>query len=263
MSEHSKENEIRLQETIYGTSDTEDVSPAPAASASKYIPLKYRSADEQPREKLMEQGAESLTDEELIAILVSTGTKQRSAIDISNDLLETAGRDLITLHRNGWKEMEKVPGIGPAKAVTIYAAIELGYRMRNRTSKLDKISDSKDIVAIIRNDIEMLDHEELWLLFLNNCNKVIKKHRLSQGGLTSTLFDIRVAMKEAILADATGVIMAHNHPSGNINPSDQDKNITREMKRACGYMGMRLLDHVIIVGNGYFSFFDEGVLSSL
>lgn len=230
-------------------------------SEYKNLSIKEWSAEDRPREKFLKKGVQSLSDTELLAILIGSGTKNISAVELSKVILAAADNNLIRLGKFSLKDLEQNKGIGRVKALVILAALELGRR-RNYAEALEKkkISCSKDVFDLFHPLLADLSHEEFWILLLNRANFIIDKSRISQGGLTGTVIDTRIILKNAIEKLASGLILCHNHPSGNTRPSDSDKIITMKLKEASGIMDISLLDHIIIAGNNYFSFADEGII---
>ena len=223
--------------------------------------IKDWAIEDRPREKLLYRGIASLSDAELIAILIGSGNNEETAVELSRRIMENVKNNLNELGKLNVNDLKSFKGIGDAKAVSIIAAMELGRR-RNHSSALEmnKIAGSSDVAGFLRPMIGDLPHEEFWALFLNRQNKVIDTRRLSQGGLTGTVIDVRLVLKMAIEKHATSLIFAHNHPSGNLEASDADRKITRQLKEAGAIMDIPLLDHLIITQGGYFSFADEGLL---
>jgi DNA repair protein RadC len=223
--------------------------------------IKDWALEDRPREKLLYRGISSLCDAELIAILIGSGNNEETAVELSRRIMENVKNNLNELGKLNVENLKSFKGIGDAKAIAIIAAMELGRR-RNHASalELNKITGSSDVAAYLRPMIGDLSHEEFWALFLNRQNKVIDLQRLSQGGLTGTVIDVRLVLKMAIEKHATSLIFAHNHPSGNLEASDADRKITRQLKDAGAIMDIPLLDHLIITQGGYFSFADEGLL---
>ncbi len=219
------------------------------------------AVEDRPREKLIRNGTASLSDAELLGILISSGTRDKSAVDLGRELLNTVNNNLNSLGKLSISDLKKIHGIGPARAVAIAAALELGRRR-----KLAEIPDalqircSKDVADIFQPLLSDLLHEEFWILFLNRSNKVISRMKLSQGGISGTVTDVRVVMKKAIENLASGIIVCHNHPSGNLNPSESDTKITQKIKEAGNLMDIQLLDHLIISEKDYYSFADNGLL---
>lgn len=219
------------------------------------------AVEDRPRERLWNKGPSSLSDAELIAILIGSGTKNASAVDIAHNLLALAGNNVADLGKLSAEEIRKLKGIGEARAVTIIAAIELGRR-RNlaEASENTQIRSSADVFNIFHPLMEDLPHEEFWILFLNRANKIINRMKISQGGVSGTVTDVRIIMKKAIESLASGLVICHNHPSGNNTPSDADIRITQKIKEAGALMDIQLLDHIIICGREYYSFADNGTI---
>ncbi len=216
---------------------------------------------DRPREKLMQNGTSSLSDAELLAILISSGTKDKSAVDLGRELLGIANNNLNSLGKLTISDLKKLRGIGTARAVTIAAALELGRRRKlSEIPDVTQIKCSKDVADIFQPMLSDISHEEFWILFLNRSNKVINTMKLSQGGISGTVTDVRIIMKKAIEYLASGIIVCHNHPSGNLNPSESDTKITQKIKEAGALMDIQLLDHLIISDKDYYSFADNGLL---
>lgn len=216
---------------------------------------------DRPREKLIRNGTASLSDAELLAILISSGTKDKSALDLGRELLGTVNNNLNALGKLTIADLKKLNGIGDARAVTIAAALELGRRRKlAEMPDVIQIKCSKDVADIFQPLLSDLAHEEFWILFLNRSNKVIDRMKLSQGGISGTVTDVRLVMKKAIEYLASGIIVCHNHPSGNLNPSESDSKITSKIKEAGNLMDIQLLDHLIISDKDYYSFADNGLL---
>ena len=217
--------------------------------------------EDRPREKLIQKGTSSLSDAELLAILISSGTKDKSAVDLGRELLGNVSNNLNSLGKLTIADLTKIRGIGTARAVTIAAALELGRRRKlTDAQEVPQIRSSKDVADIFQPILSDLLHEEFWILFLNRSNKVITQMKLSQGGISGTVTDVRIVMKKAIECLASGIIVCHNHPSGNLNPSESDSKITQKIKEAGSLMDIQLLDHLIISDKDYYSFADNGVL---
>lgn len=224
-----------------------------------HFAIKNWSEDDKPREKLMLKGKDALSDAELMAILIGSGSRNESAVALSQRILANAG-NLNSLGKMSISQLMQFKGIGEAKAITIIAALELGRRRRAEdTVELSKIISSKNAFEIMQPIIGELSHEEFWVLFLNNSNKVISKSQLSKGGIAGTVVDIRLVFKLALENGATGLILCHNHPSGNLKPSDADKQITKKIKTAGEILDVKILDHLIITETKYYSFVDEGI----
>jgi len=225
------------------------------------ISIKNWSEDDQPREKLMLKGKSVLSDAELIAILIGSGSRNESAVELSKKILASVGNNLNELGKLNLSQLCNFKGIGEAKAVTIIAAMELARRRRSEeVIELTKITSSKIIFEIMQPIIGELPHEEFWVLYLNNANKVIAKNQLSKGGMTGTVVDVRIIFKSALESGAVAIVLCHNHPSGNLKPSEADKEITKKVKIAGKSLDINVLDHLIVTQNGYYSFADEGIL---
>ncbi len=219
------------------------------------------AVEDRPRERLWNQGPQSLSDAELLAILIGSGTKNHSALDLARQLLLLAGNSLSQLGRLSAPEMRKIKGMGEAKTVTVAAALELGRRRSvAEASDNPQIRSSADVFRIISPLMEDLTHEEFWILFLNRANRVTGRLKISQGGVSGTVTDVRIVLKKAIETLASGLIICHNHPSGNSSPSDSDIRITQKIKEAGALMDIQLLDHLIVAGKEYYSFADNGML---
>jgi len=223
--------------------------------------IKNWADDDKPREKLIQKGRSTLSDAELVAILIGSGSKEESAVDLSKRILASVGHNLNELGKLSLKQLMQFKGIGEAKAITISAALEFGRRRRGEEfKKVDKINSSKDAFEILQPLIGELPHEEFWIIYLNNSNKVLHKEQLSKGGMTGTLVDVRLVMKLALEHGAVGCILAHNHPSGTLRPSHQDKEITKKLQLAGQALDIRVLDHLIIAQETYYSFADGEIL---
>ena len=213
--------------------------------------------DDRPREKLIEKGPKSLSNAELVAILLGSGTKNESAVDLAEKILNYAQNNLLVLGKLGVDDLMQFKGIGQAKAVTLCSTFELVRRRKAVIEERVKISSAVDVFNELFPFISDLNHEEFWVLFLNRANVIVKKERISSGGITGTVVDQKIILKKALLNLASSIILVHNHPSGNLNPSIQDKKVTQKMKLACELLEINLLDHIIIAGNSYYSFADE------
>ena len=217
--------------------------------------------EDRPREKLIEKGTASLSDAELLAILINSGTKDRSAVDVGRELLGKVNNNLNSLGKLSISDLKSLNGIGTARAVTIAAALELGRRRKlAEVPDVAQIKCSKDVADIFQPILGDLPYEEFWILFLNRSNRVINRMKLSQGGVSGTVTDVRMVMKRAIEYLASGIIVCHNHPSGNLNPSESDTKITQKIKEAGTLMDIQLLDHLIITDKEYYSFADNGII---
>jgi len=226
-----------------------------------YRPIKEWNEDDRPREKFLNKGRSSLSKAELIAILLRSGTRQESAIDLARRILNTVDSDLIELGKLKPDALQKINGIGPTKAVTIAAALELGRRRQEaELVKKQQITSSKDIFQVFGTKIGDLLHEEFWVMTVNRNNRILGTRMISSGGITGTVADVRMILRYCLEMNATGLILSHNHPSGNLKPSEQDLKLTHSIKQAAGWMDIELLDHVIVTETAYFSFADEGKL---
>lgn len=225
------------------------------------LPIKSWSDDDKPREKLLHKGRRILSNAELLAILIGSGSKDESAVALAKRILASTNHNLNELGKVSIKQLMEFKGIGEAKAVTIAAALEVGRRRdMDVGSKLIKITSSKSVFKVLQPILGELEHEEFWILYLNNSNAIIHKSQLSKGGITGTLVDVRLVLKKALELGAVALILAHNHPSGTLIPSEADKLITSKLKVASNAMDIRVLDHLIITEKDYFSFADQNIL---
>lgn len=228
---------------------------------NKSLSIKSWAEDDRPREKLLLKGKSALSDAELIAILIGSGSRNESAVDLSKKILNSIDNSINKLGKLSVLDLQKFKGIGEAKAISIITALELGRRRRlEQALELPKITSSKAVFSIMQPIIGELQHEEFWIVFLNNSNKVLYKQQSSKGGLTGTLVDVRLVFKKAIELYATAIILCHNHPSGKLQPSNADKLITAKLKNAGETLDIKVLDHLIITENAYFSFADESLM---
>jgi DNA repair protein RadC len=223
--------------------------------------IKQWAKDDRPREKLLLNGAESLSHSELLAILIHNGTKTKTAVDLAKEILKLGKDNLNELGKLSVKELMKIKGIGEAKAITIAAALELGRR-RQSSIALEKtiVLNSSDIAAYLQNKLKDHRHEVFAVLFLNRANKINHFEIISKGGITGTVADPRIILKKALEEDAVNIVLCHNHPSGSLKPSRQDEELTHKIKEAARYFDIQVLDHIIVSDMGYFSFSDEGLL---
>ena len=225
------------------------------------LSIKNWAVEDRPREKFLSHGVQSLSDAELLAILIGSGTKNITAVELSKIILASVNNNLNQLGKLSLKELESNKGIGRVRALTILSALELGRRRKfSDAVKRQKISSSKDVFEFFHPILSDLTHEEFWILLLNRSNFIIDKSRISQGGLSGTVIDARIILKNAIDRLASGLILCHNHPSGNINPSESDRQITQKMKDAATLLDITLLDHIIIGDNSFFSFADNNLI---
>ncbi|WP_111706600.1 RadC family protein [Lutibacter citreus] len=229
--------------------------------SKKTLSIKSWAEDDRPREKLLLKGKASLSDAELIAILIGSGSRNETAVDLAKKILNSIENNLNRLGKLSVSELQKFKGIGEAKAISIITALELGRRRRlEEALEVPKIKSSKTVFNLMQPIIGELQHEEFWIVFLNNSNKVLLKYQMSKGGLTGTLVDVRLVFKKAIELYATAIILCHNHPSGKLQPSNADKMITNKLKQAGETLDVKVLDHIIITENAYFSFADESLI---
>ena len=230
-------------------------------SKKQAFSIKNWSEDDRPREKLLAKGRSALSDAELIAILIGSGNREESAVGVSKRILASVENNLSELGKASIQDLMKFKGIGEAKAISIAAALELGRRRSGGEALSRKrITSSKSIYELMHPIVGDLPHEEFWVIYLNNSNKVLDKLQLSKGGMTETLVDTRIALKRALEVGAVALALVHNHPSGNLRPSQADKQVTQKLSIAAQSLDLRVIDHVIITENGYFSFADEHIL---
>ncbi|OWP63571.1 hypothetical protein CDA63_08290 [Hymenobacter amundsenii] len=236
--------------------------PAPALYAAPVsFGIKSWAEEDRPREKLLQKGRAALSDAELLAILLGSGTAKLSAVDVAKLVLKAAQNDLNTLARFSVKELMKQKGIGEARAITIVAALELGRRRRDAAAPArPTITGSRDIYRVVQPYLQDLPHEEFWVILLNRANVVMRVVSISRGGVAGTVADPKLIFKEALEQLASSIILIHNHPSGNRNPSAADIALTRKLKEAGQFLDLPILDHLIYTDQGYHSFADEGML---
>lgn len=226
-----------------------------------YTPINQWAEDDRPREKFLLKGKTSLSDSELLAILIGSGSRNESAVQLCQRILASANNNLNQLGKLSVQQLMQFKGVGEAKAISIASALELGKRRQNEaTIELKKITSSKAVFEIMQPIIGELPHEEFWVLYLNNSNKVIYKSQISKGGITGTVVDSRLIFKMAFEHFATSIILVHNHPSGKLQASEADKQITRKLQEAGKYLEIQVLDHLIVCQNAYLSFADENLL---
>lgn len=225
------------------------------------LAIKNLHEDDRPREKLLKKGRHTLSDAELIAILIGSGTRNLSAIDVSKLLLNTAQNNLHQLAKMSLKEMQKIEGIGEAKAITIMSALEIGRRRKEADPlKKEVIKSSKDVYTALFAELSDLPHEEFWVLLLDRANQIVKKVQVSSGGVAGTVADPKLLFKQALEHSASSIILIHNHPSGNTKPSQADISLTKKAKEGGKFLDIPVLDHIIFTNDSYFSFADEGIL---
>ena len=224
-----------------------------------YLSIKNWAEDDRPREKLLNKGASVLSDAELLAIMIGSGSRNESAVQLCRKILKASHDNLNELARLSIDELCKFKGIGEAKAITISAALELGNRRKtNEVRERARITQSHDLFELFEPILLDLKHEEFWVALLNGANKVLDVKRLTQGGTRQTVVDIPMILKMSLEKSAPAIAVAHNHPSGQDNPSREDDAITQRIKKGCEAIDVRLLDHIIIAGGKYYSFADEG-----
>lgn len=227
----------------------------------KKLSIKEWAVEDRPREKMQAKGVRSLSEAELIAILIGSGNLEESAVEVSRRIMASVNNNLNELGKKTIVDLQKFKGIGPAKAITIAAAMELGRRRKeSEPDEKPKVVTSGDAAAIFKPLLSDLPHEEFWVLLLNRNNLVIDKTMVSQGGLAGTVIDVRIILKMALDKLACSIILCHNHPSGNLIPSEADKDITKKIKEAGKHMDIPVLDHIIIGNGSYFSFADEWLI---
>ena len=225
----------------------------------KKLTIKSWALDDRPREKLLAKGKSTLSSAELLAILIGSGNKTESAVDLSKRILQSVDHNINQLAKMSVEKLMNFKGIGEVKAITILTALELGRRRQHETSlDIIKISTSKDVFQMMKPILEDKTFEEFWVIYLNNSNKILSKELCSKGGITSTIVDVRVLYKRALELSAVGIIVCHNHPSGDIRPSISDRELTDKIKHAGESLDIQLLDHLIITEKSYFSFADNG-----
>jgi DNA repair protein RadC len=225
-----------------------------------YTPINQWAEDDRPREKLQLKGKSTLSDSELLAILIGSGSRNESAVQLCQRILAASNNNLNQLSKLSIHQLIQFKGIGEAKAISIVAALELGRRRRlEEATELPKITSSKNIFEIMQPLIGELPHEEFWVLYLNNSNKVIHKSQISKGGITGTVVDNRMVFKTAFEYHATSIILCHNHPSGKLQASEPDLQLTKKLKLAGQTLDVLVLDHIIITEFGYLSFRDAGI----
>lgn len=227
----------------------------------KKLSIKQWAIEDRPREKLLKNGFRALSNAELIAILIGSGNREESAVELSRRILSDYKNDLELLGKTSIDKLKQFKGMGTVKAINVLAALELGKRRQLLEKNLkDKINSSEDVFRIMTLELLELEHEEFWVIFLDRSNNVIDKTKTSQGGVSGTIMDIRIILKQAIDKLASSIILVHNHPSGNLNPSQADIDITTKAKNAAQLIDVKVIDHVIIGGTRYTSFADEGLI---
>jgi DNA repair protein RadC len=227
----------------------------------KKLNIKDWAVEDRPREKLSKNGPRSMSDAELIAILIGSGNLEETAVELSRRILASTDNNLNELGRKSIEYLQQFKGIGEAKAITIVAALELGKRRKESDIKIrSKITGSKDVADYFQPLLGDLNHEEFWILYLDRGNKIMDSFRISEGGISGTVIDVRKILKAAIEKQSSSIILCHNHPSGTLQPSDADLKITRKITDAGKIMDIPVMDHIIIGNDKYYSFADEGML---
>jgi DNA repair protein RadC len=229
--------------------------------SNKKLSIKEWAVDDRPREKMVKKGIDALSNAELIAILFRTGTNNESAVGLARNILDLVGNNINELAKLSLKDLQQVKGIGEAKAIAVHTALELGKRRKiEKVIERKKIQSSRDAFEIFGSLLGDLPYEEFWIILLNRSNSIIDRIKISQGGISGTVTDVRIILKYALENMASGLILVHNHPSGNLKPSDSDASITQKVKDAGKLMDIAVLDHIIISESGYYSFADAGKL---
>ncbi|TAF64084.1 MAG: JAB domain-containing protein [Cytophagales bacterium] len=224
------------------------------------LTIKDWAKEDRPREKLMEKGVAALTDAELLAILIGSGTVAMSAVELAKHILKENNNDLHTLATKTYKQLTKIKGIGEAKAITIVSALELGRRRPQQPEVKPVIKSAQDVYELMRATFMDLEHEEFWILLLNRANKVLDKILISEGGLSATVVDPKKVFKNALQSTTSSIILMHNHPSGNLEPSPQDHAITKKLIEGGNLLEIKVLDHLIFTNNGFYSFNEAGYM---
>ena len=229
--------------------------------SSDNLSIKQWAEEDRPREKLIIKGRAALSDAELIAILIGSGTPKISAVDLAKTILAATGNDLNELAKLSLADLKKFNGIGEAKAISIISALELGRRRKEtEVVKKPKVQSSTDAYNYLKPYLMDLDHEQFWVLFLNRANQIIKPEMVSAGGVSGTVVDAKLVFKKALEALASNIILVHNHPSGNLRPSEQDIKLTKKLMTAGQTLDIPVLDHIIFTDDGYFSFSDNAMM---
>jgi DNA repair protein RadC len=224
-------------------------------------PIKLWAEDDRPREKLLSKGKSALSNSELLAIILGSGNREESAVDLAKRILDSCDQNLVELSKLGIERLKKFKGIGTVKAISIEAALELGRRRQQSEAKEKAvINGSQSAYHLIKANLQDLNHEEFWVMFLNRANKILSIENISKGGITGTVADSRIIFTRAMELKSTGIILVHNHPSGSLKPSSQDIDLTKKMKAAGQTLDISVLDHLIVSDQGYYSFSDEGML---
>lgn len=226
-----------------------------------HLTIKNLSEEDRPREKLLQKGKSALSDAELIAILIGSGNTKQTAVELAQYILSSCDHNLNNLAKLSVSDLRKFNGIGEAKAISIVSALEIGRRRKlSEPEKKLKLSSSEQVYAFILPELMDLSHEEFWTIYLKRNGEVIKKEQVGKGGVSGVFVDPKIIYKHAIDYVASGIIVVHNHPSGNLHPSVEDKKITERLKQAGDVLGISFMDHLIVTNHAYFSFLDEGML---
>lgn len=226
----------------------------------KHKSIKHWAPDDRPREKLLHKGPDALSNSELLAILLGSGTRTRSALEVAKDILERAGNNLDTLGKLTVAELMRANGVGEARAITICAALELGRRRQSVQAQKTVVRSSGDIARYLQSRLQDKTIEVFAVAFLNRANKINHLEIISTGGITGTVADPRVILKKALEYNAVSIVLCHNHPSGSLRPSQADTQLTQKIREAAAFLDIQLLDHIIVSEEGYYSFADEGIL---
>ncbi len=222
--------------------------------------IKRWAEDDRPREKMLLKGKNALSDSEIIAILLGSGTREKTAVELAQEILMAHGNDLHALGRSGVKDLSKYKGMGEAKSMTLIAALELGRRRKEfERQQKTKIKSSKDAYELLAPFFQDLNHEEFYVLYLNRANVVLQHEQISKGGVSGTVADGKIIFKSALLNQASAIILAHNHPSGNLKPSEADIRLTKDLRHFGKMIGIEVLDHLLFTDNGYLSLADENI----
>ena len=229
--------------------------------ASPKLNIKQWAIEDRPREKMVLKGPSALSNAELLAILIGSGTKEGSALTVAQNILEKSQNSLNVLGKKSMSDLQKEKGIGEARSITIMAALELGRRRKLEDAKEQKkITSSSHAFEYFQPLLSDLQHEEFWVLFLNRSNTIIEQYNVSKGGISGTVIDVRLIMKRGIELLASSIVLAYNHPSGNAKPSQSDNDITKKIKEAGNLVEITVVDHIIVCEHNYFSFADDGLL---
>jgi DNA repair protein RadC len=228
---------------------------------NNHLNIKSWAEEDRPREKLLLKGKAALSDAELLGILIGTGIQNMTAVDLAKLILQSVSNDLNQLARLTVKDLSKFKGIGEAKAITIVSALEVGRRRKDSEApKRPQITCSRDAYEVLKPHLMDLPHEEFWIILLNRANHVLKCERISSGGVSGTVADPKMIFKVALENLCSAIILAHNHPSGNLTPSQADKDLTKKLRQAGAYLEVPVLDHIIFTDKAYLSFADDGLL---